>query len=1249
MSEFMNSIPSLFKDILTDQGKGLIVSAIKKAKNNRDWKKLFVDSGKELIESEANAGQFIDELSDILSKKSLKDMAKELRSDSGYGIEEKALEYLVRLMSKYDIPHDRAIVYSQNLLVIILENIRDCYPEKYDRFFQSDWRNSYIINNKLTQEKLDTVSKQLKEYNNQGIKILSSDDIDEYLLKKVDLPFFGVSFFEVDDAQFCEYLSHHREEERLYVKCKCKEEAIYCIINELWHQKETRPIFVVKNEESWDALRQINNSGNIYIPDFWADEIIAIPNNTNIFVMQENFPMFTKNYIELRPRTRRTLVSCLERAGMDYLEASELVTKNHGLFTLMKRKLINGVYQKNPEWFDNIPDAIVKTCLLVCNWKDNPGDKLIIEELSGFKYDEFISIIQKYSKGDDPFVVIISRYGERFYTLASIEDSWLYYNVTTNEAIWKKFIEIFTCVMTQDEKLLSYDSFIDKTTAEMDGEKLDWSSAIRTGMVRALMVKTYYIDDEDCQPIVDNLVNSILSTINDEQRWRYISNYFKELCELSPKIVLSRLLHEFDESSGMTNLFTENTEDFMWGTHYYFNILWSLEQLLLQKEFASQAFEVVLKLDNLDVKYNSNNPREIIRTVLCVWGNFSAFDTGRDKIDAARKVFELDKNAWDIIYSVLPDNQQTIFGSFSKPQYRDYVRRRSVSRDDYILVINAYFSLLIKNALFDTDRWTKLLESAEQLNNESISIAINSLLDSLSQMNDLKKIKIKNSIREIIYKHRFFNTASWAIGEDRLEQYESLLDKINVGTPEYEFAFYFNYPEMDYPLSHPHVFSEDGYQFENEKKAKDLIKEKTLEFKEKKLDLYILASCCATREGMEGSRYVQSFLGSYLAQYWDESGFNKDVFSILLRAQKKGQFACDYFRVLGKKALDHFDEALAIAKSEGCDTSVFVSLYRVEAEYTDCVPAVDQANDEVKKAFWCQYVFGYFKDAEWALKECQKYGTYGSYIRLLYYLNENKHFDSRFIYDHILAITNLAASDNDRMEGHYLSSLLALIQDECNEDEEKLIQIARIEILFSPILEWRDMKCLQFEVKNRPDLFMEILAIIYKTDDGSVSESAMKNKEYWNYFYQVYNKMEFCPAEDNGYVDESRLSDWIKRFDELLEKNKQKSIRGMILGRLLAYSPAGRDGFYPCEAVRKEIEKSNDSKMLFDYQIAVKNSRGVYWGSEGREELVLSERYKQNADYLAIEFPKTASIYYGLAESYKKQSMEERRQAEDAF
>ena len=66
-------------------------------------------------------------------------------------------------------------------------------------------------------------------------------------------------------------------------------------------QGENRPIFIVKNEEDWKSLLQIKDAGNIYIPWFYSDQIVTIPNNTNIFVFTERVPSFIKGEITLRP------------------------------------------------------------------------------------------------------------------------------------------------------------------------------------------------------------------------------------------------------------------------------------------------------------------------------------------------------------------------------------------------------------------------------------------------------------------------------------------------------------------------------------------------------------------------------------------------------------------------------------------------------------------------------------------------------------------------------------------------------------------------------------------------------------------------------------------------------------------------------------------------------------------------------------------------------------------------------------
>ena len=143
--------------------------------------------------------------------------------------------------------------------------------------------------------------------------------------------------------------------------------------------------------------------------------------------------------------------------------------------------------------------------------------------------------------------------------------------------------------------------------------------------------------------------------------------------------------------------------------------------------------------------------------------------------------------------------------------------------------------------------------------------------------------------------------------------------------------------------------------------------------------------------------------------------------------------------------------------------------------------------------------------------------------------------------------------------------------------------------------------------------------------------------------------VEFCPTEKNGIVNTEELEKWVIKFKEILDANDQSSYFGFLLGRLWAYAPIGKDGRYPCEAVRLIIEKYSDEDMLSEYEITVRNQRGVYNPSAGQEEKNIAEKYKENADYLSLKYPNTAKVFYELYRTYMKESENERISAENGY
>ena len=165
------------------------------------------------------------------------------------------------------------------------------------------------------------MSNELAIYNREQVAIVSSGKMDVDLRRSTHCPSIGIEFFIIDDEHFQDEFEDLRYDELVFIRGRSIEETVYCILNELWRLNDKRPIYVVKNLESWKKLQIMGNEGNIYIPWFYADEIVAIENNTNIFVIDENTLVFGKSVLELRPRTRDTLSKCLQEAGLEYSKA----------------------------------------------------------------------------------------------------------------------------------------------------------------------------------------------------------------------------------------------------------------------------------------------------------------------------------------------------------------------------------------------------------------------------------------------------------------------------------------------------------------------------------------------------------------------------------------------------------------------------------------------------------------------------------------------------------------------------------------------------------------------------------------------------------------------------------------------------------------------------------------------------------------------------------------------------------------
>lgn len=1223
---------------------GLAVRAmetvVSRSKSGHDWKKLFVDTGKIFVEYEKNADQIFDDLAKALSSQNMKELAEKLKAENGYELKQKVFDYILRLLHSYEIPEDIALSYATGVTNAILEEIKVVAPDKYERYFLNDWREEDKLYLESISSKIQKIEALLAAFERKEIHVYSANEKDMELKRKTFYPRIGIDFFEIDDEKFQAVFAEQLPNHKICVRGRFVEETIYCVLNEIWRLRDPRPVFVVQDAEDWERLSRISQRDNIYIPNFIADEIAPIENNTNIFIFTKDIPAFSNEIIDLRPRTYATLSKCLVRAGLDSSQADRLVEETHGLYVAMKKKLFGGQLLKQPEWLSKLEGAIQKTCLLLGQWTECEGDQVVVEALSGMAYPKFVEKLLPYSKGEDPLVHLVNRRGKKTYYLSSVENTWEYLQVSVTEPIWDKFVALFLEVINEHEKIFTY-APRELLQARFGGEELFWSPNIRKGMLKTLLIKAGYKKYEECQGRLDQIVETILTCVDHVDKWKYISEFFMELCEIAPKVVLDRLFKELEESSGLLSLFENQDSDFIMGKNHYIYILFGVSEFLLQREYATDAFAWLLKLDDRGFVYKLNSPADLFKKVLCTWYHFSAFRKPSEKIRLAKLAFEEDRNAWDVIYESLPGDNQTIIGGLQAPLYRTYAEHKAAEQEEIFQTATGYIDILLHHTDFRSDRWIRLLKYSDEIDGEMRSRIFDKFLYEAEQMTDSEKIAVKNSIRGLIYRHRYYSSASWALPEEEVKTYEALLDEVRCTEQEYEYLYLFR-PRHEGLLLHPLPYREEERMDFNEAAVADLLSEKIAEFQEKNYNLGLLAELCASTENPS--------LGRVLAVYWNGGSFDVDVFTALLRAQESAAMALDYYAGFGAQTTELFDEVMAAAQAFGSDSGVIADIYRVQARYCKGIPRIAEATEDIKRIFWKYEWVSVGQDKKWALKESKKYGTLNSYLYLLYFANDEHRIPEEELYGYLDGIEKMECNPKGEDFRYYLQELLKPLQNAYLEDSVRCVRIATIEMIFFHFLPWGDMKCFKQSIRKDPKVYADLVSLVFRKDHGHTLPLSDEEREYRNNLHSLYIKARFCPAEVNGEVKAEELESWIHQFKGLLEENDQGSLFGALLGRLFAFSPKGLDGHKPCEAVRPMIEKYFDGRLGQGYRSAVLNQRGMFSPTAGKAELELAESFKANAEYLTfLGYPRTAKIYYELARDYYDESADERQEAENAM
>lgn len=347
---------------------------IREYKTKADWKALFVDTGEFLVQNFERADKLFDDMAIVMSKTNMIELANSVKDTNGFELKSVLMKKLENLMHEYEIPQDVARSFVIQFFEVIIADIKMRNPEKYQEYYFDRWHEENKAELSIIQGRIEAVYDAVKEVA-RCVEIYSMDSIELQLLQQTENPSLGLDFFEIDDEIFQKEFENSLGRECIFVKGQCREETIYCLLNELRRLKVAHAVFVIKSQEDWEKFRQTSVNkrelqGKILVPWFNSYEITAIPNNINIFVFGKDDYCLGKEPIEMKKRTRKTIIEGLEISGADYQRASDLWSDTHGLFIPLKKKLLKGINNIVPTWVNDNKNLVLPV-LLCEKWQDN--------------------------------------------------------------------------------------------------------------------------------------------------------------------------------------------------------------------------------------------------------------------------------------------------------------------------------------------------------------------------------------------------------------------------------------------------------------------------------------------------------------------------------------------------------------------------------------------------------------------------------------------------------------------------------------------------------------------------------------------------------------------------------------------------------------------------------------------------------------------------------------------------------------
>ena len=934
----------------------------------------------------------------------------------------------------------------------------------------------------------------------------------------------------------------------------------------------------------------------------------------------------------------------LQEIGIDENDSRRLSDLCGRSWSVFRRQHAVNPSIRRPRWLDHPSASALAAVCLVGTWSsDKMADKEAVARVAVRPYDELERDLLELERLDDSPVLHI---GTVWKAKSALELLSLFGDRITKAEIDRFFVEAKAILSAPDPELElpeseRYAAAVYGKTRPISGLLLDAfcdtlvKLAVRGPAVPSLAGK--HIDSR-----VDKLVRELLRDA-DATRWLSLSSALPALAEASPDEFLTAVEDSLARSDApVRSLLTETDSEgaFFGGRCWHAGLLWALEVLGWAPQRLSRVSLILAQLAETQIAGNwSNRPENSLVDFYRTWLPQTAA-TVEQRIAALDVLIDRETKAAVRLLDALTNTGHDLAHHTARPKWRDDdsgAGYGATGAECYTMLTAAADRHLLL-AKQDAQQIAALVRKYPDFDDGRRKIVVD-LLNSLNDRSDEEKETVRAALRSRIYWHRNY--------DDKQNEVDALLDPLE--------SAYERLAPTDLAIGNAWLFK-DGWV------------ELPARYREAPYD--------------ERHRLIARTRGEVLAELYQQESW-----SGVVRFAEYANAGWQVGRVILTAGVPLDDVLTWIVTSSG-DLERGTQLTMLAAGMTSAV--IEQEGYEVVGRL-LSLAEMHRQTLDWKVRlltlapEGRQIWTIanklGPEAHDLYWqtcvggpLLRNDTQEMEYALKQLLQadrpVTALGACHikfdgiDPELTMQMLEGMLRGVEPDARLPEHYHIQEAidhveasgQIDRMRLAQLEFGLIKALGFRgehhavslyhvLMSRPEVFVELLGMLYKPRDGEVRETTEEEKAAADNAWCILHACKRQPgtAEDGSVTDEM-LAEFVHEARKLAVKKDLLERCDSRLGQIMARAPYAEDGVFPCEPVRNVLEAINSEAMLRGFSIGCFNkrgmhSRGVFDGGEQERELASS--YRANAKALEITHPHLSAVLESLAKSYDRDGLME--------